>query len=149
MLAQLLAGVTDVPALRRRARMMVATTAAYIVAAVMTLMAVISALAAAYAGLREAMMPAWGAALVICACFFVLALAALLVARRRRRRRPASLRVAGTASFARGQAGVAADAMAALAPLVDDALRTARERPGEAVLTALVAGIVAGTLRRH
>ncbi len=146
MLAQLLAGVTDMPTLRRRARVMVATTVAYIVAWVMALMAVISALAAAYAGLREAMMPAWGAALVICACFVVLALVALLVARRRR---PALPRVAGRASFARGQAGVAADAMAALAPLVDDALRTARERPGEAVLTALAAGIVAGTLRRH
>ncbi|MBE0531741.1 MAG: hypothetical protein IH626_13005 [Rhodospirillales bacterium] len=146
MLGQVLAGVTDTPYLRRRARVMVATTVAYIVAAVMTLMAVISALAAAYAGLREAMMPAWAAALVICACFLVLALAALLVARRRQR--PASSRVAGSASFARGPAGVAADAMAALAPLVDDAVRTARERPGEAVLTALVAGIVAGTLRR-
>lgn len=146
MLAQLLAGAMDTPYLRRWAKVMVATTAAYIVAWVMAFMAVVSALAAAYAGLREAMMPAWGAALVICACFVLLALVALLVARRRRL--PVPSRVAGTASLERGPAGVAANAVAALAPLVDDAIRTARERPGEAVLTALVAGIIAGTLRR-
>lgn len=147
MLARLLAGVTDAPIVRRRVKLLVATTVAYIVTWVMAFMAMVSALAAAYAGLRDAMMPAWAAALVICACFLVLALVALLVARRRRL--PASSRVAGSAPFARGQAGVAADAVAALAPLVDDAVRTARERPGEAVLTALVAGIIAGTLRRH
>lgn len=147
MLAQLLAGVTDTPTLRRRARVMVATTVAYIIAWVMALMAVISALGAAYAGLRVAMVPAWAAALVMCACFVVLALVALLVARRRRL--PASSRAAGSPPFASGPAGVAADAVAALAPLVDDAVRTARERPGEAVLTALVAGIIAGMFRRH
>lgn len=142
MLARLLAGVVDTAYLSRRFKAALASSVAYVVAGVLALMAAISALVAAYAGLREAMIPAWGAALIISACFALLALAAFLVARRRRPMPPPHA--------AEGDpAGVAAAAMAALAPLIDDAVRTARERPGEAALTALLAGIIAGTFRRR
>ena len=141
--------VTDPARLRCLAQHALGTTAAYALVLTLAAVALVFALLAAHAGLRL-VVPAWAAALSISGVFVVLALVAWGVARRRARAPlPAH---APPPSPVEQQAidnsGATLATATALAPLLDAALAAARARPGETMLTALAAGIVADSLRR-
>jgi len=142
-LARLAAAATDRAYLERRAKAAAVTSAAWLVAGVMALVAAVFLLIAVFAALLE-VMPAWGAALIVAAVAVILAGAALLVANRAGRHEPLprSATIEGLANDPQ------AAAAAAMAPLVDEALEATRERPGETLLLALAAGLIAGRLLR-
>lgn len=137
--ARLISAVTDRRYLERRAKAAAITTAAWIVASVLGLIALIFVLIAIFAALVETM-PPWAAALVIAAIAVIMAGVAMLVARRSGRREPLP-RYAAADRFAMDPG---AAATAAMAPVFDEALRATREKPGETVLLAIAAGVIAG-----
>jgi hypothetical protein len=143
-LARLVTAVTDQAYLKRRAQAAAVTSGAWAVAGLMALLATVFVQIAVFAALLE-VMPAWGAALIAAAIAIIIALIAVLVARRRSRHEPLP-RNDRFEAFTRNPNAVAADAMA---PLVDEALQATRERPGETMLLALAAGLIAGRFLRR
>lgn len=143
-LARLATALTDRAYLERRAKAAAITSAAWLVAGVMALVAAVFLMIAVFAALLE-VMPAWAAALVAAALAVILAGIALLVANRAGRHEPLP-RNATVEDLARDPQAAAA---AAMAPLVDEALEATRERPGETLLLALAAGMIAGRLLRR
>jgi hypothetical protein len=143
-LARLVAAATNQAYLKRRARAAAVTSGAWAAAVLMLLIALIFIQIAVFAALLEAM-PAWAAALVVAAIAIILAGIAVLVANRRGRHEPLP-RNDRFEAFTRDPNAAAADAMA---PLVDEALRATRERPGETMMLALGAGLIVGRLLRR
>jgi hypothetical protein len=143
-LARLVAAATDQAYLKRRARAAAVTSGAWAAAVLMLVIALIFIQIAVFAALLEAM-PAWAAALVVAAIAIILAGIAVLVANRRGRHEPLP-RNDRFEAFTRDPNAAAADAMA---PLVDEALRATRERPGETMMLALGAGLIVGRLLRR
>jgi hypothetical protein len=143
-LARLVTAATDQAYLKRRAQAAAVTSGAWAVAGLMTLLALLFVQIAIFAALLE-VMPAWGAALVVAAIAVILAGIAVLVANRRGRHEPLP-RNDTFEAFTRDPNAAAADAMA---PLVDEAFRATRERPGETMLLALGAGMIVGRMLRR
>jgi hypothetical protein len=124
-----------------------ATTVVYALAPTLAAVALVFALLAAHAGLRL-VVPAWAAALSISGACVGLALGAWLVARRRAGTRlPEPIELPPITHPAITKTAATLAAAAALVPLLDATLAAARARPGETMLTALAAGVVAGCLR--
>jgi hypothetical protein len=142
--ARLVAAATDPAYLQRRAKAALVTSLAWIVAGVMAMVAAIFLLIATFAALVE-VMPSWAAALVAAAVAVILAGIAALVATRPGRREPLP-RSPIVEDLA---ADPHAAAAAAMAPLVDEALAATRERPGETLLLAVAAGMIAGRWLRR
>lgn len=142
-LARLVTAATDRAYLQRRARAFALTSAAWLVAGLMALLALVFILVAVFAALLQ-VIPAWGAALIAAAVAVIVAGIAVLVANRGQRHEP--LPRAETIEGLGDDPHAAA--AAAVAPLVDEALRATRERPGETMLLALAAGLIAGRLLR-
>lgn len=139
-LARLVTAATDRAYLQRRARAFALTSAAWLVAGLMALLALVFILVAVFAALLQ-VIPAWGAALIAAAVAVIVAGIAVLVANRRQRHEPLPRDETIETLADDPQA-------AAIAPLVDEALRATRERPGETMLLALAAGLIAGRLLR-
>jgi hypothetical protein len=142
--ARLISAVTDRAYLERRAKAALTTSVAWIVAGVLAFIAKIFLLIAAFAALIE-VMPVWAAALVVAAIAIILAGIAVLVATRRGRKEPLPPSPA-VDSFAFDPNAATA---AAVAPLIDQALRATREKPGETMLLAVGAGLIAGQWLRR
>ena len=143
-LARLLTAITDQAYLKRRARAAAVTSAAWAMAGLLALVALVFIQIAVFAALLE-VMPAWAAALVVAAIAVILLGVAVLVANRRSRHEPLP-RNETFEALTRDPHAAAADAMA---PLVDEAFRATRERPGETMLLALAAGMIAGRFLRR
>ena len=143
-LARLVSAVTDQAYLKRRAQAAAVTSFAWLVAGLMAFMATIFILIAVFAALLE-VMPAWGAALIVAAIAIILAAIAVLVANRRSRHEPLPRNTMFEA-YARDPN---AAATAAMAPVLDEAIQATRERPGETMLLALAAGLIAGRFLRR
>ncbi len=142
--ARLITAATDRAYLERRLRAAALTSGAWAVAGLMMLVAMIFVQIAVFAALLE-VMPAWGAALIVAALAIIVAGIALLVATRRSRHEP--LPRNDTVEALRRDPNTAA--AAAMAPLADEALQATRERPGETMLLALAAGMIAGRFLRR
>lgn len=142
--ARLISAATDRAYLERRAKAALTTSVAWLVAGVLALIAKVFLLIAAFAALVE-VMPVWAAALVVAAIAIILAGIAVLVATRRGRKVP--LPPSRTVdAFALDPSAATA---AAMAPLVDEALKATREKPGETMLLAVAAGLIAGRWLRR
>ena len=96
---------------------------------------------AAFAGLAQ-FMPVWAAALVIGSFAAGLAGIAVMVAKRRKQP-PLPQLDETTRRFAADPQEAAA---AVLGPLLDEAVSATRERPGETMMLAVAAGMLAGRL---
>lgn len=143
-LARLVAAATDQAYLKRRAQAAAVTSVAWLVAVVLVLVAVVFLQIAIFAALIE-VMPAWAAAVVVAAIAVILAGLAVLVANRPGRHEPLP-RNATLETLADDPNAAMAEA---LAPLVDEALKATRQRPGESLMLALAAGLIAGRLLRR
>lgn len=143
-LARLVTAATDQAYLKRRARAAAVTTGAWVAAGLMLFVALIFILIAVFAALVE-VMPAWAAALVVASIAIILAGSAFLVANRRSRHEPLP-RNDRVEAFTRDPNTAATDVMA---PLADEALKATRERPGETMMLALAAGMLAGRFFRR
>jgi drug/metabolite transporter (DMT)-like permease len=147
-LAHRIAAAVDPERLGELVDRLLAAVALYLAALVLSIMALSFALAAAYIGLPP-LLPPWAAALVVGGVCIGLAVVAWAFAKRRARtlfaapgpREPLP-------DDSRSGAGSAEVTTALLIPLIDEAVRATRARPGETILTALAAGFVVGAFRR-
>ncbi len=142
-LARLLLAVTDKRFIERKAQATLVKAEAWLVAGVMMAVAAVFFMIAAFAGLAE-FMPAWAAALVIGILAAGLAGIAIMIAKRRRQP-PLPQLDETTRRFAADPQEAAA---AVLGPLIDEAVSATRDRPGETMMLAVAAGMLAGRLLR-
>ena len=142
-LARLLLAVTDKRFIERKAQATLAKAEAWLVAGVMMAVAAVFFMIAAFAGLAE-FMPAWAAALVIGILAAGLAGIAVMIAKRRKQP-PLPQLDETTRRFAADPQEAAA---AVLGPLIDEAVSATRDRPGETMMLAVAAGMLAGRLLR-
>lgn len=140
-LARLLLAVTDKRFIERKAQATLVKAEAWLIAGVMLAVAAVFFMIAAFAGLAQ-FMPAWAAALVIGALATGLAGIAIMVAKRRRQP-PLPELDETTRRFAADPQEAAA---AVLGPLLDEAVSATRDRPGETMMLAVAAGMLAGRL---
>jgi len=142
-LARLLLAATDKRFIQRKAQATLVKAEAWLVAGVMIAVAAVFFLVAAFAGLTE-VMPIWAAALLIGVLAAAIAGIALWIAKRRKQQPLPELdettrRLAGDPQEA---------AAAVLGPLIDEAVSATRDRPGETMMLAIAAGMLAGRLMR-
>ena len=143
-LARLLLAATDKRFIERKAQATLVKAAAWLIALVMLAVAAVFFMIAAFAGLAQ-FMPAWAAALVIGSLAAGLAGVAVIFAKRRRQPPlpPLPQLDETTRRFAADPQEAAA---AVLGPLIDEAVSATRDRPGETMMLAVTAGMLAGRL---
>ncbi len=140
-LARLLLAATDKRFIERKAQATLVKAEAWLIAGVMLAVAAVFFMVAAFAGLAQ-LMPVWAAALVIGSLAAGLAGIAIMVAKRRKQP-PLPQLDETTRRFAADPQEAAA---AVLGPLLDEAVSATRERPGETMMLAVAAGMLAGRL---
>ncbi len=143
-LARLLLAATDKSYLKQKARSTLVTAEAWLIVGVMAAVALVFFLIAAFMGLKE-VLPGWAAALIVGLIAALVAGIAFLVARRQSREVPLP-RNTLVEDFAERPEDAAA---AVLGPLIDEAVKATRERPGETMMLAVAAGMLAGRLFRR
>jgi hypothetical protein len=143
-LARLLLAVTDKRFIERKAQATLVKAEAWLVAGVMLAVAAVFFMIAAFAGLAQ-VMPVWAAALVIGILAAGIAGVAVMVAKRRRQ--PPLPPLPDLDETTRRFAADPQEAAAAvLGPLLDEAVAATRDRPGETMMLAVAAGMLAGRL---
>lgn len=142
-LARLLLAATDKSFIQRKAQATLVKAEAWLVAGVMIAVAAVFFLVAAFAGLTE-VMPIWAAALLIGVLAAAIAGIALWIAKRRKQ--PPLPELDETTRRLAGDPQEAAAAV--LGPLIDEAVSATRDRPGETMMLAIAAGMLAGRLMR-
>ena len=142
-LARLLSAVTDKRFIERKAQATLVKAQALLVAGVMVVVAAVFFLIAAFAGLAE-VMPVWAAALIVGVLAMAIAGIALMIGKRRKQ--PPLPQLDETAQRLVGNPEEAAAAV--LGPLIDEAVSATRDRPGETMMLAIGAGMLAGRLLR-
>lgn len=142
-LARLLLALTDKRFLERKAHATLVKGEAWLVAGVMIAVAAVFFLIAGFAGLTE-VMPVWAAALII--GMLAAAIAGIAVWIAKRRKQPPLPQLDETTRRLTGDPQEAAAAV--LGPLIDEAVSATRDRPGETMMIAIAAGMLAGRLMR-
>jgi len=130
-LGQLWPLLVDNQLLRQRLKLVQRQVVLLIVAAILALLAVVFFLAAIMAGLAS-FMPAWLAALLVSLVLLGIAGGLVALVRHRWRHIEAPVESRSNSSW--------------IVPLLGPSLELAREKPGEALLVAVAAGIVADSL---